>query len=88
MESDKEIEISKCNECKCMTHNIIRDNFIICGKCEKNKISEMRMTPCYMCGVVDEEGCFIVGFDHSDMEDILYKHYKKGTVLCEECLFK
>lgn len=54
----------------------------------KEEVMEKRKEPCYMCGDVSEEGNHIIGYDHTDVDDILSKYYEDGTVLCRDCLFK
>jgi len=55
---------------------------------KKEIIPIKRKEPCIMCGEVDKEGNHIIGYDHTDMDKLLEAHYKKGDVLCSNCLFK
>lgn len=53
------------------------------------KEKDIRNKPCVMCGEVDEDtGNHIIGYDKTDVDNILNEYYKEGDTLCGDCLFK
>jgi len=68
--------------------------YYICNECFekefkiKKKICKLRKEPCCVCGFIDKTGNFIIGYDKTDVDGCLIEIYGKGTVICEDCLFK
>ena len=55
---------------------------------DDEEVMRLRKSPCACCGEKDMVGNYIIGYDHTDVDEVLMECWKKGTVLCVECLFK
>lgn len=55
---------------------------------KKEEVAKKRTEPCKCCGLIDENGNHIIGYDKTDVDGILEQYWKKGDSLCAECLFK
>lgn len=59
-----------------------------CTKFTKEEILKKRKEPCVMCGYINEDNNHIIGYDKTDVDELLREYYKEGDVLCQDCLFK
>ena len=43
---EKDLKLSLCKKCMCMTYTVLRSGYIVCGKCK-----ELKEIKCEECGI-------------------------------------